>query len=422
MTRRLAVLVVALAALALVPGSSAITGEQRLLLILVTWGPEPYPQADAHEALTAVGPYIRGASFGRTWVEGDVTPWLRALPAQPLQCDLAPIERAATAAATGAGFDVSRYTRLGFLFPEIPACPWGGAYFSNAIWANGYVHWVLLAHELGHLYGVPEEGPAWNCSAGPCRPENYASPYSVMGHGAGDFNAFEKVAFGWVDDVFVPRAGGFALAPIDRPSTLPQAARILAGGDEYWLEYRPPAPLRDPHSADASPGVIVHAGDNGVADEPSRFPQRNLLLLDPAGRGRPSVQAGETFSVPGVLAVAVTALSAERADLRLEWTDRARPTAPRILAPAGRVRGGRVTVRWRAGRDTGSGVAAHELRLDGGRARVVPAVRELGTLVVATDSALALGRLRPGRHRVSVVAVDRAGNRSPAAVRSFRVG
>ena len=329
MARRLAALVIVLAALAVVPGSGAITGEQRLLLVLVTWGPEPYPQAEAREALTDVGPYIRGASFGRTWVEGDVTPWLRALPAQPTQCDLEPIERAARTAATAAGFDLSRYDRLGFLFPEIPACPWGGAYFANAIWANGYVHWFLLAHELGHLYGVPEEGPAWICTGGSCRPENYASPYSVMGHGLGDFNAFEKVAFGWIDDVLVPSAGTFALGPIDRSSALPQAARILAAGDEYWLEYRPPAPLRDPGQGHAAPGVIVHAGDNGVVDESSRFPQRNLLLVDPAGRGRPSVRppAGVDRSGPAVRA----------ADPRARGP---RPARPRDRALALRARRG----------------------------------------------------------------------------------
>jgi hypothetical protein len=98
-----------------------------------------------------------------------------------------------------------------------------------------------------------------------------------------------------------------------------------------------------------------------------------------------------------------------------------RPGAPRILAPSASVRGRRVTLRWREGRDAGSGVAAHEIRLDRRPARLVQALRSLGTLVVSTEPELGLGRLAPGLHRVTVVAIDRAGNRSPAAVRQFRV-
>jgi hypothetical protein len=76
-----------------------------------------------------------------------------------------------------------------------------------------------------------------------------------------------------------------------------------------------------------------------------------------------------------------------------------------------------VIVRWRPAPDPGSGLAAHEIVLDGRRARSVPAVRSLGTLVVSTEPELDLGRLAPGVHRVTVRAVDRAGNRGAAAVR-----
>jgi hypothetical protein len=46
-----------------------------------------------------------------------------------------------------------------------------------------------------------------------------------------------------VTNVALARPGELALGAIDRPSSDPQAVHVLAGGDEYWLEYRPVAPL-----------------------------------------------------------------------------------------------------------------------------------------------------------------------------------
>lgn len=110
------------------PNAGAVSGEQRILLVLVTWGPEPYPAESASAALAEAARYIRSASFGGTWVVGDSTPWLRNLPGPLQQCDLALVERLAREAAMRAGFDPARYTRLAIGMPQIP-CPWGGAYF-----------------------------------------------------------------------------------------------------------------------------------------------------------------------------------------------------------------------------------------------------------------------------------------------------
>ena len=61
------------------------------------------------------------------------------------------------------------------------------------------------------------------------------------------------------------------------------------------------------------------------------------------------------------------------------------------------------------------------MRLDGRLRRTVPTVRSLGSLLGTVDPETVVSRVGPGRHRVSVVAVDRAGNRSLAATREFRV-
>jgi hypothetical protein len=235
-----------------------------------------------------------------------------------------------------------------------------------------------------------------------------------MGHGLGDYGAWEKFTFGWLDDVARPAAGELVLGAIDRPSPHRRALRVVVAADEYWLEYRPPAPLWDPDEPTASPGVVVHGSPNGLGSAGARFAGRNLLLLDPAGSGRPSLAAGETLSVAGAFAVSVTAADAETARLRFRWTDTTGPAAPRVS-----VRGRLAT--WSAARDAGSGVARYELRLDGRRLATVPAVQEVAGTLATTYRERQLPRLAPGLHRLAVAAVDRAGNRGPAGVRTFRI-
>ncbi len=298
--------------------------------------------------------------------------------------------------------------------PHLDACPWGGAYFPPGIWLNGRHDRHVIAHELGHTYGVSEEGSAWICDPG-CHAQPYMNPFSVMGHGWSDFGAWEKHQFGWLDRIAEP-APRLTLGAIDRPSTSPQALRVLAAGDEYWFEYRPAAPVWAYESDDAAPGVVIHAGSNGLG-EPSRYSGRNFLLYDPVGRGRPSAQPGETLSVRGAFAIRVESAGPDSVELAFRWTDRTRPARPRILSA--RIRRGRMFVRWRRGLERGSGVAIHEVFVDGRRAGRVPSVRTVANLLVTTDDTLAV-RVARGRHRVQVVAVDRAGNRSRPAVRIVR--
>ena len=153
---------------------AAVLGEQRVLVVLVTWGPEPYSQATARGALDEAAAYVRSASFGRTWIVGEVTPWLRVLTARPA-CSLQRISDVALNAARAQGYDTARYTTLGIAVPQID-CFWTGAYFPPGIWMNGHVSRHLIAHELGHNYGVVEEGPAWVC-----RPRCHREPYGNLG-------------------------------------------------------------------------------------------------------------------------------------------------------------------------------------------------------------------------------------------------
>ena len=376
-------------------GSGAIVGERRLLLMLTTWGPEPYAPAEVRAELDEAAAYLASASFGKTTLVSEVTPWLHALGAEP-RCDTNAIAAAAQAAATAAGYQFGRYTTLGIALPHVDACTWGGAYFPPGIWLNGRNDREVIVHELGHTYGLPEEGFA--CGR-PCAPEPYRNPFSVMGHGSSDFSAWEKHVFGWLDAVAGP-APRVRLGAIDRPGPHPHALRVVAAGDQYWFEYRPPAPVWPYAAGDAAPGVAVYAGWNGLA-ETGRYPGRDVLVYDPVGRRRPVVQTGETFSVPGAFSVRVLSAQADSAELAFRWTDRTRPSRPSGLAWNGGV------LSWRRGAERGSGLVAHDVLVDGRRVTRVQGVRRTYRVKLGAKP----------RRSVAVVAIDRAGNQSSAAKR-----
>ena len=370
--------------------SGEVTGEQRIGLVLATWGPEPVTVEEARAAVAETATYIREASFGKTSLSVEVIGWTHALRRRPSGCDTEGVHETIRGSV-----DLSRFTLVAYLLPGMD-CPWGGAYYPPGVWMLGKISKDLFAHELGHNYGVREEGPAWICTA-KCRAENYSSPYSVMGHGSGHFNAFEKWRFGWIAREGPALVNGeYRIARIDRPSAVAHALYIVSGADEYWIEYRPEVSW-----------PVVHAGANDARSTPSRFPQRNLLLA--------SARSAK-FSVRNAFEVVMLDSDPEQATLRFRWTDRTRPSRPDLDATTS---GRWVTLSFPA-TDTGSGVDRYEVSI-GSRYRAVVATTEVVDGELSGHEPAHRVRLPRGAHRVVVRAVDRAGNRGPAAVRVVRV-
>lgn len=98
------------------------------------------------------------------------------------------------------------------------------------------------------------------------------------------------------------------------------------------------------------------------------------------------------------------------ARLRFNWTDVTAPRTPRLTAA---LVGGRAQVTLDNPHEGGRGFAQYDITLD----RRAP----LSVASDATDEPVQIGRPLPGMHTVKVVVVDRAGNRSPTAVRRIRV-
>jgi hypothetical protein len=197
---------------------------------------------------------------------------------------------------------------------------------------------------------------------------------SPMGHGATDFTALEKLKLGWISSVRrVEASGTYTVADIDEPSSAPQALVVPTAAGEYWIEHRAAAPGE----------VIVRVVKPNDPAHPVYL--RSIFLRRIEGR----------YAASGVFSVTP--------QFQFRWLDRKRPTMPRARALDHAV------LSWSRSSDTDSGVAGYRITIDG---RLFTTTTRLNT---------ALPFLAEGGHRVTVVAVDRAGNHSRPGVVNLQI-
>jgi len=412
--RRLVQVALIALSLAVVPAAQPayggqVIGQQRILVALVTWGPQPFVRADVqHIVFDEVDAFYRSMSYGKVSLAGTVTPWLQAFD-MPVACNLAQVKADGLGALAAAGYDPSTYDRIVFVHPE-QNCPWSGVTQAATVYLNGAVTSHLVAHELGHSFGLGHANLT-DCRRHGCGALEYGDPYDTMGVGTGDFNAKAKYDLGWLTNLARPgKSGTYVLAPIERTSRLPQAFVVTTANDQYWIEYRSRPGVNYAGQELAGAGVLIRVSASPDLSDFGSSGIPNLLLSNPDGRHRPELEHGESFVDAGAFKLTVVQASDDRARLRFRWTDATAPRAPRFDAA---FVGGRLEVTLDAARESGSGVARYAITLD----RRAP-------LSVATDMAdepVQMGKPLPGTHTVRVVVVDRAGNRSPAAVRHVRV-
>ena len=414
MGRRLLPVALLLISLIAVPAAQPAYGEhvlgpQKILVALVTWGPQPFARDDVRRIVfDEVDAFYRAISYGKASLVGDVTPWLRAFPA-PAGCTLPPVRAAGGDAALAAGYNPATYDRVVYVHPDA-GCPWSGVTQAATVFLNGALTPHLVAHELGHSFGLAHANLT-DCKRHGCGALEYGDPYDTMGAGSSDFSALAKFQLGWLTRVTrVAKSGAYALGAIERASALPQAFVVTSANDQYWIEYRGSPGRNDGGLETAGAGVIVRVSPSPDRHDFGSSSIGNLLVSDPAGRHRPELRHGERFTYPGVFALSVLSAQGRRARLRFKWTDATAPRSPRFTAA---VVGGKLEVTLDSVRETGSGVARYDVTVDG--------KAPLSVGVDATDAAVQVGRPLPGTHTVKLVVVDRAGNRSGAVIRRIRV-
>ncbi len=408
-------LLAAVVALAL-PGSAASDlnrGPQSILAILATWGPQPFLPDELKSSLFGdADAFVRNASFGEASLTGEVTPWLpikQFADCDPvLQSELA---LAALNAAKQAGYDATKYSRYVFVFPRPGPCRYLGFGYGNEVWLFGTPASRVVIHELGHTFSL---GHAWSVACPTCRPVEYGDPYDVMGHGVGHYNAFEKFAAGWLTGVTTATANGtYAIDQLELKSTQPQALVVHTAVNDYWFDHR--EPLLEDVAFAGQPivrGVEVHASPSpDDRDGRSRYQPGNVIVLDPTGHGD-AILPGDTWGEAGAFSLTVLDHVGTHVDVKFTWTDKTPPGRVDIYSPLKTLRTRKLDVQWGRAAERGSGIARYEIRLD----------RKLRASVEGdAPRQVILPRPARGRHAVSVVAVDRAGNRGRAASSSFSV-
>jgi gametolysin peptidase M11 len=412
-----------LAALVLGVGASSAPalvndGDLHILVILATWGPEPYSRDFTQQALTATDKFVRENSYGKARLTVEVTPWVKAFPSPP-RCGT-PAEQdalaaAAKSAAAKAGSDPGKYTRFVYVFPALGTCGYTGWGSLHEVFINGAPSATLVEHELGHTFGL-QHAHTLDCSRGTCEFVEYGDDYDTMGSGAGDYNAYEKNVAGWLTNVTrVRRNGKYRIEAFERRTATPEALVVQTARNEYWFDHRAPI-LGDAGFAgtDIVKGLEVHAGPpSSNPDATSDYNTANTLIPDPSGQGGPTLLPGDSFTERGAFRLTVLDQVGTHVDAKFEWLDRTPPARVTLDAPATVVRSASVHVQWEPGADAGSGVDHYVVSLDARRRQV----RADFTLPTAWTFA----PVSPGRHIVSVVAVDRAGNRGKPARRVVSV-
>lgn len=340
------------------------SGDVRVLVVRATWGPRPAAGGD----LAGASAFYERASFGKLRLKIDVTPWLAAYSA-PL-CPSAASSRSvfgavgerAQAAAEVAGYDVSAYRRIAYILPERVCSPAGLGVGREVFLAadGGLLDDLAFVHELGHTFGLPHATRS-RCARG-CRIVEYGDPLSPMGAGGTDFTALEKFKLGWISGVQrVDRSGSYEVADIDEASSLPQALVVPTAAGEYWIERR-----------SSDPRLVVRLVKPNDALHPVYLRSVFLAL-------RQSYVARGVFSVTRAF--------------HFTWLDRKRPTMPSVRALD------QTVLWWTRSTDRDSGVVGYRVTLDG------------KLLAETAETSITLPQLR-GAHRLTVVALDRAGNRS----------
>ena len=275
-------------------GTSVVLGKQRLLTVLVSYGPRPFTRSDVTTAVNEAAAFISRSSFGRLTLQPTTTTWLEGGATEPSCGDssdrmFAPLR----AVAAAVGYQTRNYDRVIYVVAG-PDCGFHGIEFGNEVLIVRQPDARLIVHELGHTFGLPHAGASNVCGTW-CVTQEQGDLYSPMGTGFADFSSYEKEQLGWIPrQPRVMKPGKYLVYPVSPSAVTRQALVIEAPEGEYWLEQRPGL---------ATPGLIVRLVNPDTASR--AFIAPTTLLLAPIRTGHPVITPGQTFRVRGEFSVKV---------------------------------------------------------------------------------------------------------------------
>jgi hypothetical protein len=312
-------------------------GAQKTLAILVNFADEatqPFTVAYAQTVMfTTTSNFDYEASYQQTWLTGNVAGWF-TIASSYTTCDYNTIASQAKQAATAAGYSLSNYNHLVYVFPA-NACTWWGL---GTVGGNPSQAWVnskwgftlpVIGHEMGHNFGLYHShsmdcGAASYATAG-CTTSDYGDIFDMMGSSGQTphFNAYQKERLGWLNAGISPPiisaaalqgSATYTIAPtenardgIPRAVKIPQTDSCTSPQRWLYVESRQAKGFDAflGSNANVLTGVLVHQITEG--DGNSSY----LLDMTPATTSwsDPALVAGASYVDP-VRGVTIKSLSA----------------------------------------------------------------------------------------------------------------
>jgi hypothetical protein len=226
-------------------------GDKTVLYLVAQYsdqGAPPTTRPVAETALAQVSQYYQVQSYQQTALTATVTDPILLPQSLSHYNDygLGELYNDAVAAASLAGWNADDYD---FVMIRHGGSRWGigvGMVGEKGAWVQTD-DWRVIAHELGHNYGLHHANgwrPITTAPYGPGQNVEYGDPYDLMGPNRGSFNTYERCVLHWMPEAAilpVTSNGVFRLHAFDVPSIASNrlyALRLGRDVRDYWLDYR----------------------------------------------------------------------------------------------------------------------------------------------------------------------------------------
>jgi len=307
------------------------TGQHRVLVVMVNFQDKPTQPFTLEQAQAVMfgttNDFYREASYGQTWLTGDVYGWY-TIPLSFNTCDTTAIANYAQQAAAAAGANLAAYDHLIYTFPQ-NACTWqgrgsvGGS--PSQAWINEWFELGIVGHELGHNFGL-YHSRSMDCGdvsiGSNCTISEYGDLFDLMGGAdSAHFNLFQKERLGWINNgsnapiTTVSSSGTYWIDSYEQTTLTPKGLKVLKSTDPvtgmktwYYIERRVPYGFDSFLSGNANinSGVIVRTGSEASGQD------TYLLDMTPATASwyDPALDVGQSFNDPDA-GVTITTVSAD---------------------------------------------------------------------------------------------------------------